>query len=116
MAKKDELSSLNNDIQAQTERLKKLKEKKKRLLEADNIKLGKMVRKVFGSFLPDSDVEREMFFNMLKQRFESSDFDKSIPNSEQAAASVNPNSELRNSSVISPTQEQRVNMVGRSES
>lgn len=67
MAKQDELSSLDTNIQAQTERLKKLKEKKKRLLEADNIKLGKLVRQIFGKELPDSVDERKVFFQQLKE-------------------------------------------------
>lgn len=67
MAKQDELSSLDTNIQAQTERLKKLKEKKKRLLEADNIKLGKLVRQIFGKDLPDSVEERKVFFQRLKE-------------------------------------------------
>lgn len=67
MAKQDELSSLDTNIQAQTERLKKLKEKKKRLLEADNIKLGKLVRQIFGKDLPDSVEERKVFFQWLKE-------------------------------------------------
>lgn len=67
MAKQDELSSLDTNIQAQTERLKKLKEKKKRLLEADNIKLGKLVRQIFGKDLPDSAEARKVFFQQLKE-------------------------------------------------
>lgn len=75
MAGKNTVSSLDADIKQQTDKLKKLKEKKKRLMEADNIRLGKLVRQKFKKFLPETKEEQEIFFENLAKRLMSGDND-----------------------------------------
>lgn len=67
MAVKDELSNLSKDIQAQEDKLKRMKEKKKRLEEANFTKLGKLVVKVFGNQIPETDAERKIWLENLKK-------------------------------------------------
>lgn len=73
MAGKNTVSSLDADIKQQTDKLKKLKEKKKQLMEADNIRLGKLVRQKFKKFLPETKEEQEIFFENLAKRLMSGD-------------------------------------------
>ena len=73
MAGKNTVSSLDADIKQQTDKLKKLKEKKKRLMEADNIRLGKLVRQKFKKVLPETKEEQEIFFENLAKRLMSGD-------------------------------------------
>lgn len=61
----DEITAVNQDIEVQKEKLRKLQEKQKRLQEADNIKLGKLVKSVFGDRLPLAQDERKIFFTNL---------------------------------------------------
>lgn len=75
MAGKNTVSSLDADIKQQTDKLKKLKEKKKRLMEADNIRLGKLVRQKFKKVLPETKEEQEIFFENLAKRLMSGDND-----------------------------------------
>lgn len=73
MAGKNTVSSLDADIKQQTDKLKKLKEKKKRLMEADNIRLGKLVRQKFKKLLPETKEEQEIFFENLAKRLMAGD-------------------------------------------
>lgn len=75
MAGKNTVSSLDADIKQQTDKLKKLKEKKKRLMEADNIRLGKLVRQKLKKVLPETKEEQEIFFENLAKRLMSGDND-----------------------------------------
>lgn len=68
----DEITAVNKDIEAQTEKLRKLREKQKRLQEADNIKLGKLVKSIFKDSLPMTQDERKSFFlNLAKGQVQS---------------------------------------------
>ena len=71
--RRNSVSDLDANIKQQTDKLKKLKEKKKRLLEADNIRLGKLVRKVFKNQLPESPDEQKLFFDRLAKSLEVGD-------------------------------------------
>lgn len=69
--KKTELELLDESIQAQKDRLTQLKNKKKVLLEAENIRLGKLVRKLFDGKMPDLPEEQEIFFENLVHMYDS---------------------------------------------
>lgn len=87
----DEITAVNQDIEVQTEKLRKLREKQKRLQEADNIKLGKLVKSVFKDSLPATEKERKVFFtnlaNMASQPYDS-DMDIPVEESPVSGGSV----------------------------
>lgn len=68
---KTELELLEEDIQAQKDRLTQLKNKKKVLLEADNIRLGKLIRRLFDGILPESPEAQERFFGNIAKSYRS---------------------------------------------
>ena len=61
----NELSQIQSDIEAQKEKLKKLQEKERRLQEADNIRLGKLVKSVFKGKLPATSAEQKRMFEVV---------------------------------------------------
>lgn len=70
MARNKELDKVQKDIQAQTAKLKKLKTEEKRLLEAENIRVGKLVREILGDLLPDDTKAQTALFQNLKRTLE----------------------------------------------
>lgn len=61
----NELSQIQSDIEAQKEKLKKLQEKERRLQEADNIRLGKLVKSVFKGKLPSTPAEQKRMLEVV---------------------------------------------------
>ena len=61
----NELSQIQSDIEAQKEKLKKLQEKERRLQEADNIRLGKLVKSVFKGKLPSAPAEQKRMLEVV---------------------------------------------------
>lgn len=69
----DEIAAVDKDIEVQTAKLKKLKEKQKRLQEADNIRIGKLIKSVFKDTLPSTPAEQKEFFISLAKKVDSLD-------------------------------------------
>lgn len=67
----NELSQVQSDIEIQKEKLKKLQEKEKRLQEADNIRLGKLVKSVFKGKLPETPAEQKTLFEAVVKQLDS---------------------------------------------
>lgn len=67
----NELSQVQSDIEIQKEKLKKLQEKEKRLQEADNIRLGKLVKSVFKGKLPETAAEQKTLFEAVVKQLDS---------------------------------------------
>ena len=67
----NELSQVQSDIEIQKEKLKKLQEKEKRLQEADNIRLGKLVKSVFKGKLPETSAEQKTLFEAVVKQLDS---------------------------------------------
>lgn len=69
----NELSAVEKAVVVQEAKLKKLREKQKRLQEADNIRLGKLIKTVFKDMLPETADEQVIFFTELAKHANMSD-------------------------------------------
>lgn len=90
----DSLEACNEEIETLQKKLAAARQKRQKLEQKDNLKLGELVRQTFGDVLSGDKEEREAFFSNLRKLYDENQVIAPVHELEIAATTEDENPEI----------------------